>query len=177
MTFQNLTNEFNLSNTTLKALDILKNNQHKLFFESSSLPNADVIKVFHIFLLIITVKDEDLTSCLQFSMIEVMEKIKEYYIASIPEIGAAISRDIKKAVMSTTKYYLITKLGLPFLDCFTPAFFNKKSSTCGIFVFPIKEVLEYYGIIIDKKFSAEASTRYIQECIERVKLRIKYSES
>lgn len=69
--------------------------------------------------------------------------------------------------MSTEKVYWWFKILGKDRDSFTPANINKINSTCGVFSFSLKEIIEFYGVIVDRKSSVFEIDKLNNFCKDR----------
>lgn len=194
-----------MSNSSIKALDLLKNEANKKnldnllrieFKDFEKLSKSFVlIMIMKIFLLILYNQDHiekesninEETKIEKVELNEVKEdKIKSYKICNeevfnkfsnlildnLSNLNTFFTNNIKKSLskhLSQEIQYEIYKVVSNYESSFVTTIVNKISSSFGIIVFPLREILEYYGIVIDKKTvvkNAEKLNSYVQEKID-----------
>ena len=142
-----------ISKTSVKALEILKSNQHKVYFETlvdqtyEIIKDNEIVQVYRVFLIFLANSNEEVITDIQLSDKDVLLRLRDYYnkqSASYP-IHEQIIKNFNSIQITFIKFYAVLKI-VNKLN-FTPSYFNKKSSTCGILVFLLKDVCDYYGII------------------------------
>lgn len=103
----------------------------------------------------------------------------DLFSKNLGSLSQFIIEEIKKALskhLSIEIQYELYKIVSDYESNFVTTIINKISTSFGIIVFPLREILEYYGIILDKKTvvkNAEKLNSYIQERIETFENKIK----
>lgn len=164
-----------MSNTSIKALDLLSRSQHLKFFESLndidgfSVDNDKITKLFKVLLILIS-KDKE-SSLLKFYYLDkfqIAKIIKELYEKNKADFKSAMINEYNSIEITTEKIFWCYKIISDDIENFTPAAINKINSTCGIFTFGIKEVLEFYGVIVERKSSAKEVFKFNEFCETRI---------
>lgn len=164
-----------MSNTSIKALDLLSRSQHLKFFDSLienngfSVDNDKITKLFKILLILINKdKESSLLKYFYLDKFQVAFKVKELYEINKSDFKTAIINEYNNIEMTTEKAFWCYKIISDDIDNFTPAAINKINSTCGVFTFGIKEILEFYGVIVERKSSAKEVFKLNEFCEIRI---------
>ena len=158
--------EFQLSNTSIKTLEIINKPQHFKFMEYPNLENNIVLSVFRIFSILIFSKINPF-HIYQMSVEEIKNKIAEYYLSNESNFGIKLIANMKSLIITPEKLFWCYKV-LKNIGDFSPASINKFNATCGVFVFSLKEILEHYGVIIDKKTDIKKLEAFNNYCISKI---------
>ena len=159
-------NNLILSNGSIKACELL-NDDNFLWgiFEDEFIPTNDILLVYKIFFQIINnplsiiAKKTDKTTF--------WEKCKIFFLnenkGKIGELLANIVKN-KKINVDSDNLYKIFDLTFEKFNIICPSYFTKKCGTTGIFVFVIKDILDFLGFSdnVDEKYINNAYLAYTQ---------------
>ena len=142
---------FNLTRGALKAIELLNDNMYyKLFTEEGQVPSDDIILTYKIFFQLLNnteiseIKDKN----------EFWHKTCSFLVTeNETKMGTVIQNLVKNIDFSNENIYKISKMIGNNVSKLNPNYFSKLCGTTGLFIFFIKDALEYSGIIVDKKTS------------------------
>ena len=148
---------FVISKGTKKAIILL--NEHllnRLFYESSSIPNNDILLVYKLFFQFINYTE----IINNFNDKKIFWKLTcEYFnIKNNCKTGKIIEDIIneKKINLNFDNLYKIYKLINNKLNIVVPSYFSKICGTTGLFVFFIKDIIDFLGFFEDKKINEKS---------------------
>ena len=170
-------NTLNLSNGSIKACKLL-NDDNFLWgiFEEEFIPSNDILLVYKIFFQIIN--DPLSIIAKKTDKVVFWEKCKNFFLnenkGKIGELLANIIKN-KKINVDSNNLYKIFDLSFEKFDIICPSYFTKKCGTTGIFVFVIKDILDFLGFggDVDEKFRDNAYLTYTQ-IFENINNKINY---
>jgi hypothetical protein len=137
-----------------KAREMLtETNNLKLFFDNVDLPKEDVIFVFKLYLKLVNpVGFDDLIRANNSG--DLWRYILNYFRErNGGKVGITIEEDSSKLDLSPENCFKVLKLLGNFTSKLTANHFTKICGTTGLFIFVLKDILEYAGIIMEKKSS------------------------
>lgn len=121
-------------------------------FTQPEIPNSDIILIYKIFFQVINqntnilkIKDE---KTLWKNICDIFKT------KANGKLGDFINELLTTVDFSNENLFKLSKLCQDHLSKLTPIYYSKQCSTTGLFIFIVKEALEYGGIIQDKKTSA-----------------------
>ena len=166
---------FKASKGTNKATDLLNNPLlNKIFTDKKELPTNDIYRVFNIYFQLINhpLKNEVYDKKMFWA------KCCDYFLVTHKgKTGDLLRRNIDDDLILTYENaYKITHLIGEHISKITPAYFSKLCGTTGLFVFLIKDVLDYFGISGESEFSTRTYWTYkeviqiIERKIDKVKI-------
>jgi len=123
---------------------------YKLFTEEGPVPADDIILTYRIFFQLLNkteiseIKDKN-----EFWLKTCSFLVKE----NETKMGTVIQNLVKNIDFSNENIYRISKMIGNNVSKINPNYFSKICGTTGLFIFFIKDALEYSGIIVDKKTS------------------------
>ena len=169
--------KLNLNKTSEKAINLLNENSLNKLFYNNIIPNDDILLIYRIFFNIINhpIKDINIKDKIKF-----WEKCRNYFIKEGQgKIGKIIFDIIKekKICLNGKNIYNVYHLIENNLNKIIPSYFSKICGTTGLFVFFIKDVLDFLGITNDKNNSNNSFAcysviiDYLNEKINILKLR------
>ena len=137
-----------LSKPSKKALNLLNEKvMNKIFYESV-LPNDDILLIYKIFFNMIDSPIKNINNRENF-----WEECRYFFVNGINgktgDLLFGIIND-KKICLKGENIYNIYNLSKNNLNKIIPSYFSKICGTTGLFVFFIKDVLDYFGISADK---------------------------
>ncbi len=140
------------SKGALKAREMLcELNNLKLFVDNNELPKEDVIFVYKIYLKLVNPKGFDEILRTNNSG-DIWRYILNYFRErNSGKLGATIEEDSLKFDLSAENCFRVLKLLGNFSSKLTANYFTKICGTTGLFIFVLKDILEYAGIIMEKK--------------------------
>jgi hypothetical protein len=139
---------FALTRGALKAVELLNESLYYKLFTEGPIPNDDIILTYRIFFQLLNMKDYvDIRDNTEF-----WKKACDYFVnESNSKLGSMVTGLVKNIDFSTENIYKVSKLVGSNTSKMTPNYFSKMCGTTGLFIFLIKDALEYSGILIDKK--------------------------
>ena len=140
---------FKLGKGGLKAITLLDEEKYRDLFSNNKIPSNDIILVYKILYQLSNEKSEilkkDDKSFWEFVKNDMNKQIK---------LGEYVKNLFKNFNFSNENVQKIKEMTEGSIDKLTPTYYSKLCPTTGLFIFFIKDVLEYIGIIIDKKTCA-----------------------
>lgn len=126
---------------------MLKEEKYKLLFQNNKNPEDDIILIYRIFAQV-NRKQKDLTNIKDKELF--WNSICDYFIKE-GELAKLVEQSTTSPDFSDENIYKIAQIANENLSIITPTYYSKKCPTTGLFVFLIKDFLEYAGIIPPKK--------------------------
>lgn len=126
---------------------MLKEDKYKLIFQNNKVPEDDIIIIYRIFAQV-NRNEKDLT---HIADKETFWKSICDYLMKEGELAKLVEKSTTSPDFSDENIYKLNKLAAPHLTIITPTYYSKKCPTTGLFVFLIKDFLEYAGVIQPKK--------------------------
>ena len=166
---------FKTSKGTNKATDLLNNPLlHKIFTDKKELPINDIYRVFNIYFQLI---NHPLKNDIYDKKLFWMKCCDYFIVTHKGKIGDLLRRNIDNDLMLTYEnaYKIIHLIG-EHIAKITPAYFSKLCGTTGLFMFLIKDVLDYFGISSESGYTARTYWTYkeviqiIERKIDKVKI-------
>ena len=141
---------FQFNKTSEKAINLLNEKLLSQLFYSNKIPNNDILLIYKIFFNMINhpIKDINLNEKGKF-----WENCRFYFIKeSDGKIGNLLFDIIKekKICLNKANIYNIFKLIENNVDKINPSYISKICGTTGLFVFFIKDILDFLGMTNDK---------------------------
>ena len=151
-------NDFNLSKGALKAIDLL-NEQiiNRLFFEEIT-PNSEIFIVYKIYFQLI--KNQEIIQ--YFNESKFWEKCKSYFNSYKGKTGGCLNEIFtqKKIFIDGDNIYKVYKIIQNNIHKILPAYYSKICGTTGIFVFFVKDILDFLGFSNDKNIQKNSYWSY-----------------
>jgi len=142
-----------LNKGTLKAIKLLNEEIFcRLFFEDK-IPNKDVILVYKVYFQLINYKE--ITNLYNNNSDDIIwEKCLIYFRNNYGKISEILMNNIKgkKIALNGENLYKIYKLTENDITKFCSGYFSKLCGTTGLFIFYIKDILDFLGFSNEKKF-------------------------
>ena len=164
-----------LNKTSEKAINLLNENLLNKLFYNNKVPIEDILLIYRIFFIII---DHPIKDIYAKNKTIFWEKCRNYFITeSQGKIGSFLLDIIKEKniCLKEKNIYEIYTLIENNLNKIIPSYFSKICGTTGLFVFFIKDVLDFLGITNDKNNSNNSFVTfnsmidYLNEKINRLK--------
>jgi len=162
-----------LTRGALKAMELLNEGIYFKLFTEGPVPSEDIILTYRIFFQLLNMHEYVLTKNAE----EFWKMTCEYFVKeSNQKLGQMVQNLVKNIDFSNENIYKVTKIAGNNIAKITPNYFSKMCGTTGLFIFLIKDSLEYAGILFDKK--TPASRHYknymfnfetLQSKMERIK--------
>ena len=144
-------NEFILTRGASKAIELLNDKLYFKLFKNENFPNIEIIIVYKIYFQLVN-KEKNI---IEEKDIEIFwKKVKEYFLNKNNnniQIGNLLENQFKQLDFSKENFVKIYNLCEGKINKLTPVYYSKICATTGLFIFLIKDALEYLGIINDKK--------------------------
>ena len=142
-----------LNKGTLKAIKLLNEEIFcRLFFEDK-IPNKDVILVYKVYFQLINYKE--ITNLYKNNSEDIIwDKCRIYFRNNFGKISEILLNNIveKKIFLTGENLYKIFKLIENDVNKFCSGYFSKLCGTTGLFIFYIKDILDFLGFSNEKKF-------------------------
>ena len=167
--------DINLTKGSIKALNLLNEEiLNRLFFEDKE-PNKEVFIVYKIYFQLI--KHKEITKYINNDKTNdniFWEKCKNYFKEFNGKTGDCINKVItqKKINIDGDNIYKIYKIINKDINKLIPSYFSKICGTTGLFIFFIKDILDFLGFSSDKKIQKNAYWSY-SEIINSIDGKIK----
>lgn len=153
--------DFILSKGSLKAINLLNEEILNRIFNDEKPPNKEILIVYQIYFQLI--KYQDIIECYKnFEPNLFWEKCKNYFQKDGGKTGNLLKDIIsqKKIFIDGENIYKIYKLTENNIDKINPAYYSKICGTTGLFVFFIKDILDFIGFSNDKNIQKNAYWSY-----------------
>jgi hypothetical protein len=151
-------NDFNLSKGALKAIDLLNEEIiNRLFFEEIT-PNSEIFIVYKIYFQLI--KNQEIIQYFNESIF--WEKCKSYFNSYKGKTGDCLNEIYtqKKIFIDGDNIYKVYKIIQNNINKILPAYYSKICGTTGIFVFFVKDILDFLGFSNDKNIQKNSYWSY-----------------
>ena len=158
---------FVLAKGAVKALELLNDPLYFKLFKNEETPQSDIILIYRIYLQLVNKEKEIL---LLKNDKDFWIKVKEYF-SNFGEgkIGSIIEEQFKELDFSYENFVILDKICEGNINKLTPVYYSKLCPTTGLFVFLVKEALEYIGVLQDKKTQPGRIYKNLNYLIENAK--------
>jgi hypothetical protein len=137
-----------LTRGALKAVELLNENLYYKLFTEGPEPSDDIILTYRIFFQLLNM--EEISRIPNNS--KFWQNACKYFVKeSNSKLGTMVTGLVKSIDFSNENIYKVAKLVGSNTSKMTPNYFSKMCGTTGLFIFLIKDALEYSGILVDKK--------------------------
>ena len=130
----------------LKAVELLNESLYFKLFEGP-VPNEDILLSYRIFFQLLLSPIASINSPTDFWT----ETCNYFAKERDGKLGTMVTNLVKSIDFSDANIYKISKLVGINSSKISPNYFSKMCGTTGLFIFLIKDALEYAGILLDKK--------------------------
>jgi hypothetical protein len=153
-------NDLKFTKGAYRAISLLNEGMLNDLFKNENKPNKEIYVIYKIFFL--SINYEEITKNAIDSDDEFWEKCKNYFLGYNGKIGDLLSDiiDNKKVVLNGDNIYKIYKLINKNIHKIIPAHFSKICTTTGLFVFFIKDILDFLGFSSDQKIQKNSYWSY-----------------
>lgn len=151
-------NDFKLSKGALKAIDLLNEEIiNRLFYEKIT-PNSEIFIVYKIYFQLI--KNQEIIK--HFNEPIFWEKCKSYFNSYKGKTGDCLNEIFtqKKIFIDGDNIYKVYKIIQNNINKILPAYYSKICGTTGIFVFFVKDILDFLGFSNDKNIQKNSYWSY-----------------
>lgn len=151
-------NDFQLSKGALKAIDLLNEEiLNRLFFEDIK-PNSEIFIVYKIYFQLI--KNQEIIQYFNDSIF--WEKCKNYFKSYKGKTGNCLNEiyNQKKIFIDGDNIYKVHTIIKNNINKMLPAYYSKICGTTGIFVFFVKDILDFLGFSNDKNIKKNSYWSY-----------------
>ena len=150
-------NDLKLTKGTWKAINLLNEDILNRLFQDKKPPNKEILIIYKIFFYLIKEK-EIIRSFEDFDNNVFWEKCKNYFRESNEKTGDLLNNifEQKKIIIDGENIYKIYNIAHNNIKKINPTYFSKICGTTGLFVFFIKDILDFLGFSEDikiKKYS------------------------
>ena len=159
-----------LSKGAIKAIRLLNESiLNKLFTEDENLSDDNILLIYHIYFQLINHP----LSKVKLDKMNFWKKCCYYFThEENGKIGDLLEKNYKENLdLSTENLYRIIHIIKGNLSKISPSYYSRICGTTGLFVFFIKDILDYFGISNDKKTKPKAYWTY-KDLIELLDKRI-----
>ena len=145
---------FKLAKGAMKAIDLLKQPGYFKTFQEDRIPERNIILVYRFYFQIIK-KDEKINELLKIENdSDFWKAVAKYFLEDGKDgIGLLVEKQIAETDFSDININKLSKMCVGYEKILTPSYFSKICPTTGLFIFLVKEALEYIGALIDRKTS------------------------
>ena len=153
-------NDYKFTKGAYRAISLLNEGMLNGLFKNEGNPNKEIFIIYKIFFLLINHPE---ISKYDIDCDEIFwEKCKKYFLDYNGNIGDLLNDIInnKKVVLSGDNIYKIYKIVKKDIDKIVPAYFSKICTTTGLFVFFIKDILDFLGFSTDRKIQKNSYWSY-----------------
>lgn len=154
----------NLNRSTLRAINLLNDEIFcRLFFEEKK-PNKEILIVYKLYFQIINYKEIINLYNKQLSDDIFWEKCRNYFQKYNGNISEILINNIKnnKILLTGENLYKVYKLIEKDLYKFNSGYFSKLCGTTGIFIFYIRNILDFLGFTNEKKFQKNSYCSFLE---------------
>ena len=151
-------NNITLTKGALKAVNLLNQALLNKLFTQSAIPSDDILLIYHIYFQLI---NHPLTK--EFNDKQIFWKKCCYYFnnESNGKTGELLLKNLKDGIdLKSDNIYKLIQIMNGHIQKITPAYFSKICGTTGLFVFFIKDILDFLGISNDKKLQSNSYWTY-----------------
>lgn len=160
----------------IKAVELLNDKMYLQIFKPDVVPQEEIVNIYRILLLYLNKRE---VAIIKNSNQFWSEACNLFLNESEGKIGNFINQYATNLNFSTENIFLISKIIGAELNKMTAPNFTKICATTGLVFFFIKDVLEYSGVIIDKKTPPikimnlyEYNLEYFTSRLERLKSKV-----
>ena len=141
---------FVIGKGALKAIGMLNGKNYLTKFENTPTPTTEIILIYRLFFQLIAPKHPEFVSIKDND--QFWSKISVYFTENAhDELGKLVESEFKEIDLSNENICKIIDMCKPYQSILTPTYYSKNCPTTGLFVFLVKETLEYIGAINEKK--------------------------
>ena len=153
-------NDLKFTKGAYRAISLLNEGMLNDLFKNENKPNKEIYVIYKIFFL--SINYEEIIKYAIDSDDEFWEKCKNYFLGYNGKIGDLLNDiiDNKKVVLIGDNIYKIYKLIHKNIHKINPAHFSKICTTTGLFVFFIKDILDFLGFSSDQKIQKNSYWSY-----------------
>ena len=158
---------FVLAKGAAKALTLLNDPLYFKLFKNEETPQSDIILIYRIYFQLVN-KEKEILMLKNDN--DFWIKVKEYF-SNFGEgkIGSIIEEQFKELDFSYENFVILDKICEGNINKLTPVYYSKLCPTTGLFVFLVKEALEYIGVLQDKKTQPGRIYKNLNYLIENAK--------
>ena len=148
----------NLTKGTLKAIKLLNEDIFSRLFSEKKTPKKDILLVYKIYFLLINYDEIINNNNISLSNDIFWEKCRNYFLINKGIISDILINNIKekKFVLTNANLYRIYKLYEKNSSKLCTAYFSKLCGTTSLFIFYIKDILDFLGFSNEIKFQKNA---------------------
>ena len=161
----------------MKAVELLNETLYSKIFTDGPFPLEDIVLTYKIYFQLLNLKEYNLIK----DKYEFWKFACDFFTKdSTIKLGQIIQNLLKKFDFSNANVYRLSRLLGNNFSKITPNYFSKLCGTTGLFIFLIKDALEYAGILVDKKTSPSRLNKnftYLLELLQTKKERLKIIQS
>ena len=143
----------NLTKGTLKAIKLLDEDIFSRLFSERKTPKKDILLVYKIYFLLINYEEIIKNNNIDLSDNIFWEKCRHYFLKNKGTISDLLINNIKenKLILTNAILYRIYKLYENNSSKLCSAYYSKLCGTTSLFIFYIKDILDFLGFSNEKK--------------------------
>lgn len=157
-----------LNRGATKAMELLNNENHyKIFEDKTIVPPIDNLLVFRIYFIVIGKEDKVFSD--NFKLIDnknFWNLACEYFMGFKGSLGFKLISDVSKVSLDESMLFKLEQMINGKFNNSSTAIYNKSCPTTGIFYFFIKEILEFYGILCERRYNAFNALKFANYCLQ-----------
>lgn len=143
---------FSLSKGAEKAIEFLNEKLYNGIFTDSSIPKKDILIPYRILFQLINLPDLSIT----LNDIEFWRRLVSYFRSEANgKIGTHLKELTNKLDFTDSNIYSLSQLIYGNQKKLTPTFYTKLCSSTGFVMFYLKDILDYLGLVDEKKCSIQ----------------------
>ena len=157
---------FSLNNNSKRALLLLnQSSSSKLFHLKNQIPNKDIIMIYHLYLY--SINPNLFKNCCDLK--EIWIKICDYFNKrNINAIGFFVEKELNGKIFDKSIVNGLYNILGNNINKINPHYYQKLDKVTAIFVFIIKDILEFIGISKDKNFDPSKKIFLLYSRLENI---------
>ena len=166
---------FSYSKGAIKAINLLKEPLYTDLFKQSNIPDINILLIFRIYLQSL-IKDDKIYRILsQYNSKSFWSSLCSYFLnesVNKEEIGTFISSHSTQIDFSDENVYELYELCKGKEKMLSPVYFSRSYPTAGLFVFIVHDIVEYTGVLVDRKTPIQSIYKRLYYGKEKLKQKL-----